>query len=417
MASDWQPVRLGDVLELKRGYDLPKSHRRNGDVPVVSSSGISGFHAESKVAPPGVVTGRYGTIGQVFYVDVPFWPLNTALYVRDFKGNDPRFIAYFLRTIDFASCLDKAAVPGVNRNHLHQLPVRIPHPDEQKRIAEALGALDDKINLNHRLSGTLDRTAQAVFKSWFVDFDPVEAKAEGRDVGLPADLAAMFPCCLVPSAFGRVPDGWCIERMGEHVEAERGLSYSGKGLVGAGEGVPMHNLNSVREGGGYKYDGIKWYSGDYRQRHLVRAGDLIVANTEQGFDHLLIGCPALVPAAFGETGLFSHHLYRVQPKQTSPLSKLYLYFMLRDPHFHAVLAGYTNGTTVNMLPSDAFEHPLIVVPPAELVSVFSGAVRPLLERVEALRGEARTLAGLRDTLLPRLLSGELRTAAADSALD
>ena len=102
----WKECTLGDVVELKRGYDLPKRLRTQGPYPVVSSSGISGSHSEPKVKGPGVATGRYGTLGEVFYIENDFWPLNTALYVKDFKGNDPKFISYFLRTIDFASADD-----------------------------------------------------------------------------------------------------------------------------------------------------------------------------------------------------------------------------------------------------------------------------------------------------------------------
>src|SRR5439155_7290741 len=113
---------------------LPQAERRAGKVPIVSSSGVSGTHTEAKVKAPGVVTGCYGTIGKVFYVANDFWPLNTTLYVRKFNGNDPRFISYWLRQIDFL-CSDKAAVPGVNRNDLHTLSVRIPPLVEQKAIA------------------------------------------------------------------------------------------------------------------------------------------------------------------------------------------------------------------------------------------------------------------------------------------
>ena len=151
-----------------------------GPVPIVSSSGITGYHRESKVSGPGVVTGRTGTLGQVFYISEDFWPLNTALYVRDFKGNDPRFIGYFLRSLNFSAYSDKAAVPGLNRNHLHEESVRVPAGiHEQRAIARILGTLDDKIELNRRMNATLEAMARALFKSWFVDFDPVRAKMAG----------------------------------------------------------------------------------------------------------------------------------------------------------------------------------------------------------------------------------------------
>lgn len=99
MVDEWRQVRLGEVVNLKRGYDLPKRMRHDGPFPVVSSSGLTGTHNESKVQPPGVVTGRYGTLGQVYYIETPMWPLNTTLYVEDFRGNIPRFVAYLLESL------------------------------------------------------------------------------------------------------------------------------------------------------------------------------------------------------------------------------------------------------------------------------------------------------------------------------
>ena len=143
----WIDTVLGNVLELKRGYDLPRQNRTAGTVPVISSSGATDTHGEARVKGPGVVTGRYGNIGQVFFVNDDYWPLNTTLYVRDFKGNDPRFISHFLRGLDFSAHSGKTAVPGVNRNHLHRTAVVFP-PDigEQRAIAAILSSVDDVIN-------------------------------------------------------------------------------------------------------------------------------------------------------------------------------------------------------------------------------------------------------------------------------
>src|SRR6266545_416078 len=113
MPPNWQERLLGDVVTLQRGFDLPNRDRRDGNVPIVSSSGVSGYHDIAKVKSPGVVTGRYGTLGEVFFVKEDFWPLNTTLYVREFKGNDPLFISYFLRTLNFAHQNAAGAVPGV----------------------------------------------------------------------------------------------------------------------------------------------------------------------------------------------------------------------------------------------------------------------------------------------------------------
>jgi len=141
----WQTYRLGDVITLKRGHDLPESQRQGGEVPVISSSGITGYHNEPKAKAPGVVTGRYGTLGEVFYIEQDYWPLNTALYVTDFKGNHPRFVAYLLQNVLKNYQSDKAAVPGVNRNDLHDMKVRSTEPQSQERIASILSAYDDLI--------------------------------------------------------------------------------------------------------------------------------------------------------------------------------------------------------------------------------------------------------------------------------
>src|ERR1035438_5120787 len=139
----WAAESLGKVVTLQRGYDLSQRLRRPGTVPIITSSGFGGTHCEAKVAGPGVVTGRYGTIGEVFYVQPDFWPLNTTLYVKDFHGNDPLFVSYLLRTIDFHTHSGKSGVPGVNRNDLHEIVVHFPCAKaEQETIAEALSDAD-----------------------------------------------------------------------------------------------------------------------------------------------------------------------------------------------------------------------------------------------------------------------------------
>lgn len=164
----WRSCRLGDVLNLKRGHDLPEHSREDGDVPVVSSSGITGRHKVAKATAPGVVTGRYGTIGEVFFLQEDYWPLNTALYVTDFKGNDPRFSAYFLRNVLKGYQSEKAAVPGVDRNVLHEIKVHLPALAVQTRIADILSAYDELIENNRRRTSLLEESARLLYREWFV---------------------------------------------------------------------------------------------------------------------------------------------------------------------------------------------------------------------------------------------------------
>lgn len=139
----WRDCTLGDVVKLQRGHDLPDRARIDGPVPIVSSSGITGRHIVAKAEPPGVVTGRYGTIGEVFFIEEPCWPLNTALYAVDFKGNSPRYVSYLLRNTLRNYRSEKAAVPGVDRNVLHLLPIRAPDRATQDRVVEQLSAYDE----------------------------------------------------------------------------------------------------------------------------------------------------------------------------------------------------------------------------------------------------------------------------------
>jgi type I restriction enzyme S subunit len=216
----WKRMPLGDFVTLQRGHDLPDKRRRPGSVPILGSFGITGWHDEARSSGPGVTVGRSGaSFGVVSYSPCDYWPLNTALYVIDFRGNDPRFAYYFLKQFDFKGYNSGSAQPSLNRNFIHPVPVNVPPPAEQRAIAHILGTLDDKIELNRRMNETLEVMAQALFKSWFMDFDPVHAKAEGRqparmDVG----TAALFPDSFIESELGLLPKGWDIKPVREIIE-------------------------------------------------------------------------------------------------------------------------------------------------------------------------------------------------------
>jgi len=145
----WEQKTLGEIINLKRGYDLPRQKRKQGFVPIISSSGTTDFHSEPAKTGEGVVTGRYGTLGQLFYINGDYWPLNTTLYVQDFKGNVPRFIYYFLKTLNLEKFNGASAVPGLDRNVLHKVDINyISHLPTQRKIASILSAYDDLIENN-----------------------------------------------------------------------------------------------------------------------------------------------------------------------------------------------------------------------------------------------------------------------------
>lgn len=220
----WQTMPLGEFVTLQRGHDLPERNRRPGRVPVLGSFGITGSHDEPRALGPGVTVGRSGaSFGVVSYSPVDYWPLNTALYVIDFHGNDPRFAYYLLQQFDFQRFNSGSAQPSLNRNFIHPSPIEVPPLDEQRAIAGLLGALDDKIELNRHMTETLEAMPRALFRSWFVDFDPVRTKAEGRPTGLAEDLADRFP-----ESFGEdgLPTGWARRPLGELFEVSGGNTPS-----------------------------------------------------------------------------------------------------------------------------------------------------------------------------------------------
>lgn len=337
-----------------------------------------------------------------------------ASYLIRFRVNEtiayPQFVWYQMRTHRWNNFITSAktgsAQPGTNAKVLSRFPVYLPSLGEQKRIASILGSLDDKIELNRRMNETLEAMARAVFKSWFVDFDPVRAKAEGRQPsGMDAQTAALFPDSFQDSPLGKIPKGWEVATIGAHIEAFKGLSYKGSGL--SDKGVPLHNLNSVYEGGCYKHEGLKHYIGEYRERHLCMPGDVIVTNTEQGFDYLLIGYPAIVPKCYGAIGIFTHHIYRVRPNMVSPLTNHFIYLMLLSVPFREQVIGYTNGTTVNALSAEGLQRPIFVLPVKDIIRRFEQTITPIFDKQETLHDETLTLTTLRDALLPKLISGEI----------
>jgi type I restriction enzyme, S subunit len=397
MSSEWSRGKLGDFIELKRGYDLPKAKRETGSVPLVSSSGVSDMHNVAMAKGPGVVTGRYGTIGQVFYVAEDFWPLNTTLYVRDFKGNDPKFIHYFLKTLDFLAYSDKAAVPGVNRNHLHEALVVVPPPSVQLEIASLLGALDDRITLLRETNATLEAIAQALFKSWFVDFDPVRAKSEGRTPeGLDEATAALFPDSFEAPALGLVPKGWHMAPLAEAFEMNPARKLK-KGVA-----APYLDMASVSTQGHVVEGAIEREMGSGTK---FINGDTLLARITPCLEN---GKTAFVDFLNEEqTGWGSTEFVVLRPK--APLPEYLGYLLCRHSAFREHAIQSMSGTSGRQrVQNDVLGRYPVAVPPEPIAMEFSQVVSALQKKIAGNHRQAQTLATLRDTLLPRLISGQLR---------
>lgn len=409
MGGEWHQGRLGEFVELKRGYDLPKQDRSEGRVPIVSSSGPSGWHNEFRVKAPGVVTGRYGTLGQVFYVKEDFWPLNTTLYVRDFKGNDPKFTSYFLRTVDFLSCSDKAAVPGVNRNHLHQISVILPPIEEQRAIAHILGTLDDKIELNRRMNETLEAMARALFKSWFVDFDPVRAKAQGQTPpGMDPTTAALFPSEFQPSALGPIPKGWQLSTL-KHETTKIGSGATPRGGKSAyiEDGIALIRSQNVYDSQ-FVWNGLARITDEAASKLdgvTVESDDVLLNITGASILRTCVVEPEALPARVNQ------HVAIVRAKVR--IFARYIHFHLLNPRTKDYLMGMDAGASRQAVTKGHIESVPVVVPPEPVLARFDELMRPMFSAVGINNAQSRRLADARDVLLPRLLSGELSVAQAE----
>lgn len=403
MSATWQKVRLGDLIELKRGYDLPTAHRRPGPYPVISSSGPTGYHADAIVDGPGVVTGRYGTIGDVFFAKGSFWPLNTALYVRDFKGNEPRFIYYFLKTLDWSKFNDKSGVPGVNRNHAHQEPVYVPAYQEQVDIANKLFVLDEKIELNDHKASTLEEVAQALYRSWFVDFDPVKAKAEGREPALmDSATSALFPDRFSEKG---LPQGWGLGKLSDIFD------FNPKERLPKGSVAPYIDMKALPTRG---LTTEPPFRREFKSGTKFRDGDTLLARItpclENGKTGLVDGLGEGV-VGWGSTEF-------IVMRSRNGVSPALPYCVARTQEFRGkAIATMTGSSGRQRADASRISQVSHALPPEPVMSAFNQVIAPILDRVLQCGRESRTLADLRDTLLPRLMSGDLRASEVEECIE
>lgn len=189
----WKNGTLSDLVFFQRGFDITKAQQRDGRVPVISSSGVQSYHSEAKVTGPGVIIGRKGTLGSVHYSDTDYWPHDTTLWSKDLRGNDPKFVYYFLKTLNLQKFDTGNSNPTLNRNHIHLINIRFPDIETQQRISSELAIYDSLIANNARRIELLERSARLLFEEWFVRF--------------------RYPGHEHNKIIDGVPDGWLRERI------------------------------------------------------------------------------------------------------------------------------------------------------------------------------------------------------------
>ncbi|MDE0667617.1 MAG: restriction endonuclease subunit S [bacterium] len=397
--TGWHQQELGEFAPFSYGRGLPKAQRSlNGEFRVYGSNGVVGFHDEPLTRGPTVIVGRKGTAGAVHYSPHPCWPIDTTFYVEGEDLTLQRYIYYALRSSNLSDMNSDSAVPGLNRSQAHAQSVLIPPVGEQREIALVLGALDDKIELNWRMSETLDETARALFRSWFVDFDPVRAKAEGRFSGLPPDLDALFPDAFEPSELGPIPAGWQIDSLSGIAKFTNGLAL--KRFPPAEDSwLPVIKIAEMRRG----FTGRSFKaSADIGEDFIVEDGDVLFS---------WFGSLDTVLWGHGR-GALNQHLFKVT---SSRVPRWFYWNWIREhlPEFRAIASD--KATTMGHIQRHHLDEAMVIVPPAKLLESPDLLFSSLIERQVGSATVSRTLAALRDTLLPKLLSGELRVPTAGVA--
>jgi len=407
MEHSWSETTIGSEILLQRGFDITKAEQHHGSVPVVSSGGVSSYHDTAMVKGPGVVLGRKGTLGTVFYIDQDYWPHDTTLWVKDFKGNLPRFVYYFFKSMSSELlALDNAtANPALNRNHVHPIRVLWPSVPAQKAIVDLLGALDDKIELSRRINRDIEALASGLFKSWFVDFSPVTAKRDGKmPAGVPGDAVDLFPSHFEDSALGPIPRAWHIARLGDLAKSNA-RTLSPKNVPPE---IRYVEISDVHRG---NVDNITVYargSEPSRARRIVRDGDTVISavRPERGAYFLCLEPP---PNLIVSTG------FVVLTPRADDWALVYCAATSDDALDHYELHA-EGGAYPAMRPEAVNNLPLAMPPRDAICKSFCSIVSPLLKYTDANRNEARKLAEVRDALLTPLLSGEITLKTAEKTV-
>ena len=358
--GNWKNGELGDFVTLKRGFDLPQQKREDGQVPIFSSSGITGTHSTAMVKAPGVITGRYGTIGEVFYAAKDFWPLNTTLFVEDFHGNDAKFIYYFLKTLEWSKFTSASAVPGINRNTVHKEIVSLPDVETQRRIASTLSMFDEKIKINTEINDNLLDQAQTLYKQHF----PYSVQDD-------------------------LPDGWRIGTVGEIIE------------IHDSKRIPLSGADRMKmEKKIYPYYGAASLM-DYVDNYIFDGKYLLLGEDGTVVDDA--GYPIL-QYVWGQFWV-NNHAHILTGRLGFNVESLYMLFK------QTPVKSIVTGAVQPKISQANLRSVQVVIPPEHNLKEYNDLVEPLFSLLRANEEECKSLAALRDTLLPKLMSGEIDVSA------
>lgn len=383
----WINCTLGDLVTFQRGYDLPKSKMNVGIYPVVGSNGIIGYHNEYTTECPSITVGRSGNVGKPFIYYGRSWSHNTSLYIKDFKGNDPIFIYYYLQTMNLANYAGGSAVPTLNRNHIHTLKVFVPiDVSVQRKIAEILKSIDDKIYVNNKINENLEQQAVVLFRSWFTTFC----------------LSSNRP--RVNSEFGKIPEDFEVVKVGS-------LPMLVTDYVANGSFASLKaNVNLYQEPNyAYFIRNIDLKSGsfsvfvdqhsyEFLSKSTLYGGEIIISNVGD------VGSVFLCPKLDGRMTL-GNNIIMLKPEDDH--LRYYLYIWFKYLQGQALIQGIKGGSAQPKFNKTDFKNTSVLIPPKDILTRFHETVAPMFEMISQRQTEIAHLADLRDTLLPKLMSGEI----------
>lgn len=408
MSSEWHETTLEDLLKFSNGKSSPE-RSDDGDLPVYGSNGIIGYSDEQNADADTIVIGRVGSYcGSLYFSQTDCWITDNAIAATAKKSNNPRFLYYLLTTLNLNSWRGGSGQPLLNQRILNAIETQSPDSDTQRAIAKILGDLDDRIDLLREINTTLEQIARAVFRAWFVEFEPIRAKAAGATSfrGMPQNVFDTLPDSFISSEIGDIPTGWTVKPLSELVSqpVKRGLAPK---YIRTG-GVAVLNQKCVRD---WEVNLELGRRHDAEVRPLkdksVERFDILVNSTGVG----TLGRVAQVYHLNEETTVDSHlSLVKPDPQKIAPIL-LGINLTEREEEIERLGHGSTGQTELN-------RHKLgelgVLVPKEEIQSAFEDIALPLVERKTSNTHEAAVLSSVRDTLLPKLISGELEAPSLDA---
>ena len=399
MKNDRITTTLGNLLSLSNGKSSPE---RSNDLPypVYGGNGVIGFSDQANSNPGTIIIGRVGSYcGSVHFSDSSCWVTDNAIRAKAMNGNDARFLFYMLHTLRLNDFRVGSGQPLLNQTILSQIPATIPGPSEQRRIAHILGTLDEKIELNRQMNETLEATARAIFKSWFVDFDPVKAKVEGRQpIGMDTETASLFPSAFQNSPLGQIPKGWQVTTIDADFNLTMGQSPPGSTYNEDRSGIPFYQ---GRKDFGFRYPTRRVYC--TAPKRFAKKGDTLVS----------------VRAPVGDINMVEEKCCigrGVAAIRHKTGSRSYTYYAMR--FLREDFSRYeAEGTVFGSINKTDFQTLSQLRPCNKIIEAFESFIYPLDQSIENNKNQSRTLSQIRDTLLPKLLSGEIRVDDVDKYLE